>query len=68
MMIGIGICLGVVIGAILGAIAMYLFIKDAEIEKIMERQLEEEIGLENPWDTKSLDEIMREEESNNGEY
>lgn len=62
MMAGIGICLGIVIGSALGAIAMYLFIKDAELEKVMQRRAEEEIDLEDPFDAKSIDEIMNEEE------
>lgn len=61
-MIFTGICLGVVIGSIMGAIAMYLFIKDAELEKVMARQAENEIDLEDPFDAKSIDEIMNEEE------
>lgn len=61
-MIFTGICFGVVIGSILGAIAMYLFIKDAELEKVMERQAENEIDLEDPFDAQSIDEIMNEEE------
>lgn len=61
MMAGIGLCLGIVIGSALGAIAMYLFIKDAELEKVMERQAENEIDLEDPFDAQSIDEIMNEE-------
>lgn len=61
-MIFTGICLGVVIGSIMGAIAMYLFIKDAELEKVMARQAENEIDMEDPFDAQSIDEIMNEEE------
>lgn len=68
MMIFTGICVGVLIGAVLGAIGMYLFIKDAEIEKVMERQAEDDIPLEDPWDADSLDDIMKQEDIHYGEF
>ncbi len=68
MMIFTGFCAGVLIGAVLGAIGMYLFIKDAEIEKVMERQAEDDIPLKDPWDAESLDDIMKQEDIHYGEF
>jgi len=57
----IALAIGVLLGAGLGATGMFLFIKETEMDKIIERQAEDKsIDLDDPWDTEELPEPKEE--------
>lgn len=54
--ITIALAIGVLLGAGLGATGMFLFVKETETDKILERQAEgSSIDLEDPWEVKELE-------------
>lgn len=57
----IDLAIGILIGAGLGAAGMFLFIKETETDKVIERQAEEkDIGIDDPWNTEELPEPKEE--------
>ena len=69
MAVTVALAIGVLIGAGLGATGMFLFIKETETDKIIERQAEAEengIDIDDPWNVEELE--MPKEEIKYGEF
>lgn len=55
MAVTVALTIGVLLGVGLGATGMFLLIKETETDKVIDRQIEDSIDLEDPWDSEELE-------------